>query len=276
MNIKFAVHPNDFQQYGTDRLREEFHAPSGFESGKISLTYTHYDRFVFGYIQPTTESLSLPSYPELQSDFFHQRRESGILNVGGTAEVTVDGTAYSLENGNILYIGRGAESVSFQSADEASPALLYLNSAPAHAAHPTTLGLKAEANRVELGTPETANERVLFQFIHENGIKSCQLVMGYTEMISGSVWNTFPPHTHDRRMEVYMYFDLPEDHLVMHFMGPGNNTRNLVMRNHEAAISPPWSIHAGAGTIAYKFAWGMAGENQAFTDMDGIPLTDIY
>lgn len=275
MKILHSTHPNDVKEFSTAKLRERFHQPSSFNADEINLVYTHYDRFIFGYITPKSKKLELPTYEQLKSDFFHERRESGILNIGGTGTITVDGEAFELDKEEILYIGKGKKSVTLESKDASNPALFYINSAPAHHEYPTTKGTKSDANRVELGEKESCNERVIYQYIHENGIQSCQLVMGYTQLNTGSIWNTFPPHTHDRRMEVYLYFDIPEEHIVMHFMGEGSETRHIVMKNHDAVVSPPWSIHAGAGTMAYKFIWGMAGENKSFTDMDGIKLTEL-
>ena len=217
----------------------------------------------------------LPTYDELKSAYFLERRELGIINIGGKGKITVDGEAFELNNLDVLYAGQGKKELIFESADPDNPAKFYLNSSPAHKAYPTVKATKHDANMVELGSPESCNERVIFQFIHEAGIQSCQLVMGYTELKTGSIWNTFPPHTHDRRMEVYFYFDLPEGQAVMHFMGQPQETRHIAIKNEEAVVSPPWSIHAGAGTASYKFVWGMAGENKAFTDMDGVALTEI-
>ena len=275
MEIKYAIHPEDAKSYDTSRLRKEFHSDSLMIEDSIKLVYTHYDRFIYGGICPKQKRLALPTYDELKSDYFLERRELGVINVGGTGKVTVDGEAYTLENLNVLYVGKGKKEHVFESADPGNPAKFYLNSCPAHKEYPTVKATRKEANRVDLGTPESCNERVIFQFIHEAGIQSCQLVMGYTELKEGSIWNTFPPHTHGRRMEVYFYFDLPENQVVMHFMGHPQETRHLAIKNEEAAVSPPWSIHAGAGTASYKFVWGMAGENKAFTDMDGVPLNEI-
>jgi 4-deoxy-L-threo-5-hexosulose-uronate ketol-isomerase len=275
MEIRYAAHPQDVKSYDTSQLRAEFHGGQVMVSSKINLIYTHYDRFIFGGIYPVWEPLSLPNYDALKADYFLERRELGIINVGWKGTVTVDGEAFELENLDVLYVGRGKKELTFESADPHNPAKFYLNSSPAHQGFPTVKATKEDANIVDLGTQVAANKRTIYQFIHEDGIQSCQLVMGYTELKAGNVWNTFPPHTHDRRMEVYFYFDLPQDQVVMHFMGQPQETRHIAVKNEEAVISPPWSIHSGAGTSNYKFIWGMAGENKSFSDMDGIPLQDV-
>lgn len=275
MKIRHAVHPDDFRKYDTKKIRKEFHSSGLMKKNKIRLTYTHYDRFIFGGAYPVDETLLLTTYDELKSDFFLERREIGIINIGGTGEITVDGETYNLSNLEALYIGKGKQKISFSSIDSNNPAKFYINSTPAHHAYPTVKAGKKDANVVNLGSQDTANERVIYQYIHEDGIQSCQLVMGYTELKRGNIWNTFPPHTHERRMEVYFYFDLPDDNIVVHFLGQPQETRHLTIKNEEAAISPPWSIHSGAGTSHYKFIWGMGGENKAFTDMDGVSLGDV-
>lgn len=275
MNTRYGVHPNHFKTFTTDQTREEFLVQDVMQAGKIELVYSHYDRFVFGGVVPTTAAIELPNDDDLRADYFLERRELGILNLGGAGSVKVDGTTYELGHFDCLYVGRGSQAVSFLSNDAGSPAHFYLNSAPAHKEYPTTKATQSEANVVKLGDEAHANKRVLYQYIHEGGIQSCQLVMGFTELLTGNIWNTFPPHTHERRMEVYLYFDVPEEQLVMHFMGEPTETRHIAVRNFEAVISPPWSIHSGAGTSAYRFVWGMAGENQAFTDMDAAPIDTV-
>lgn len=275
MQTRYGVHFNHFKTFTTDQTREEFLATGLMRAGKINLVYSHYDRFVFGGAVPSAGSLELPNEEDLKADYFLERRELGVLNLGGAGTVSVDGTDYALDRFDCLYVGRGSRSVTFTSTSGDQPAHFYLNSAPAHKQYPTTKATQSDANRVELGDEGHANKRVLFQYIHEDGIPSCQLVMGFTELLPGNVWNTFPPHTHERRMEVYLYFDVPEEELVMHFMGQPTETRHLAVRNFEAVISPPWSIHSGAGTSAYRFVWGMAGENQAFSDMDAAPLATV-
>ncbi|PPK88562.1 4-deoxy-L-threo-5-hexulose uronate isomerase [Neolewinella xylanilytica] len=275
MQSRYGVRPDHFTRMNTQELRDEFLASGLMQEGQVNLVHSHYDRFIFGGAVPTSGSLQLENDADLRADFFLQRRELGVLNLGGKGTITVDGTAYEMNRFDCLYVGRGSKSVTFASADGGSPARFYLNSAPAHKEYPTTRNTQDQANRVDLGDDEHANKRVLYQYIHENGIPSCQLVMGFTELLSGNIWNTFPPHTHERRMEVYLYFDVPGDELVMHFMGKPDETRHLAVRNFEAVISPPWSIHSGAGTANYRFVWGMAGENQAFSDMDAATLGDI-
>lgn len=275
MESRYAAHPTDFEQYNTQRIRQEFLADSIVQAGAQQWVYTHYDRFVFGAVVPLDSEIKLNNYDQLKSNFFLERREMGVLNLGGAGSVIVDGTRHELPTYACLYISRGTQSVVFASADANQPALFYCNSCPAHAEHPTVSVGQDKANRVDLGSQEAANKRVLYQYIHENGIQSCQLVMGFTEMLSGNVWNTFPPHIHARRMEVYFYFDFPEDQVVLHLMGQPESTRHVFIRNQQAVISPDWSIHSGAGTQAYKFVWGMGGENQSFSDMDAVRLQDI-
>jgi 4-deoxy-L-threo-5-hexosulose-uronate ketol-isomerase len=275
MHNRYGVHPDHFPALNTQQIRDEFLATGLMREGEIKLVHSHYDRFIFGGAVPVAEELALENYPDLKADYFLERRELGILNLGEGGTVTVDGTAYHLGRFDCLYVSRGSRQVSFRSDGTSAPARFYLNSAPAHREYPTTKYTQQQANRVELGDEDHINKRVLYQYIHEDGIKSCQLVMGFTELLPGNAWNTFPPHTHERRMEVYLYFDLPGDELVMHFMGKPDETRHIAVRNFEAVISPPWSIHSGAGTSAYRFVWGMAGENQAFSDMDAFPLDTI-
>ncbi|MDO6809757.1 5-dehydro-4-deoxy-D-glucuronate isomerase [Zobellia galactanivorans] len=275
MEVKYAVHPDDAKLYDTQRIRKEFHSSDLMDEDAIKMIYTHYDRFIYGTAFPKSKGLSLPTYDELKADYFLERRELGIINVGGKGTVTVDGEVFELGNLEALYVGKGSKEVTFASADGSDAAKFYLNSAPAHKEYPTKKATQSDANIVELGAVETSNERTLYQYIHEDGIQSCQLVMGYTELKKGSVWNTFPPHTHERRMEVYFYFDIPGDNIVMHYMGQPQETRHIAMKNYEAVVSPPWSIHSGSGTSNYRFIWGMAGENKAFTDMDGEPLQGV-
>ena len=275
MTTRYGVHPTHFKTLDTAAIRDEFLATALMVDGHINLTYSHYDRFVFGGAVPTGAPLELPNDDDLKADYFLERRELGVLNLGGAGSVTVDGKQYPLGRFDCLYVSRGSRAVSFSSDSAGAPAKFYLNSAPAHREYPTTKCEQSAANRVELGDQPSANRRTLYQYIHEDGVQSCQLVMGFTELHEGNIWNTFPPHTHERRMEVYLYFDLPEEALVMHFMGDPAETRHIAVRNMEAVISPPWSIHSGAGTAAYRFVWGMAGENQAFSDMDGAALGAI-
>lgn len=274
--MRFGVHPEDFKRYDTDMIREQFLIPEVMKSGEVTCVYSMHDRMITMGISPGTDKIALPVLDELtKADFFLERRELGIINIGGPGEVEADGETFKLNNKECLYIGRGTRSVTFTSEGTEEPAEFFINSCPAHANYPTTKATVEQANRVELGAGENANKRTIFQYIHETGIQSCQLVMGYTTLSEGSIWNTFPPHTHYRRMEVYCYFDLPEDQIVMHFMGDPEQTRHIVMKNKQAVISPEWSIHAGAGTASYSFIWAMAGENKSFTDMDGRTLAEV-
>jgi 4-deoxy-L-threo-5-hexosulose-uronate ketol-isomerase len=274
MDVRYTIGKNEYQRMTTDELREAFLVEL-FESGKINLLYCEVERGIIGAAVPTQGSLKLEAGKELAADYFCQRREVGVLNIGGDGTVIVDGTEYVMEKLDGLYIGRGSQQISFTSADASNPARFYLLSYPAHSEFPTTLAKRAEANALELGTVEDANKRTIYQYIHENGIKSCQLVMGFTALEPGSVWNTMPCHTHERRTEVYMYFGLDESSKVFHFMGPGDETRHIAVSNEQAVISPMWSIHSGCGTRAYTFCWGMGGENQRFDDMDGILIRDM-
>jgi 4-deoxy-L-threo-5-hexosulose-uronate ketol-isomerase len=275
MQHRPAVSSNEYKRFTTSELRESFAIDGLFAPGQIQLTYWETDRTVIGSIVPLEEPLQLKAAKELASEFFCERREVGVLNIGSAGTVSVDGTGYEIGTHECLYIGRGSREVEFSSAAAQSPAKFYLLSYPAHASHPTTLATKADANQLHLGSQETANERTIFQYIHEKGIQSCQLVMGFTALEAGSVWNTMPPHTHARRSEVYLYFNLPPEAAVVHLMGPGDETRHLMMHSEEVALSPSWSIHSGCGTQAYTFCWGMGGENQRFDDMDGIPAHEL-
>ena len=274
--VRFGTHPRDARRYTTEELRENYLLENVLTPGEITAVYSMHDRMMTLGVVPTKKAIKLPSFEEVtKASFFLERRELGIINIGGEGVVTVDGERFSLGTKECLYIGRGSKEITFESTHVSVPAEFYLNSCPAHKEYPTAKAVLLDANQVSLGSKDNCNERVIFQYIHENGIPSCQLVMGFTELKPGSIWNTFPPHTHWRRMEVYFYFDLPDDQMVMHFMGEPQETRHLAMHNKQAVISPEWSIHAGAGTSAYSFIWAMAGENQAFTDMDGQELSDL-
>ena len=272
MTQRFAIGPRETATLTTSGLREHFLIDSLFVPGEITLTYTHYDRMIVGGAQPAEAPLALPCPESLKAEYFLERRELGALNVGGTGTVTVDGTVYELGNQDCLYVGLGSKEVTFASADAAQPAKFYLLSAPAHHAHPTTRRTQAEATPVEMGDAETANRRTIYKYIYAEGIQSCQLVMGLTQLRPGNVWNTMPSHTHDRRMEAYLYFNLPASQRVLHMLGEPTETRPLWVSNEQAVLSPPWSIHTGCGTSAYAFIWGMAGENREYTDMDAVPL----
>ena len=272
---RYAVSPRETAAMNTDQLRENFLIENLFIAGEINLVYTHYDRMIVGSASPLGEALSLPCPEALKANSFLERRELGILNIGAAGQVTVDGTVYEVGEQDCLYVGKGAKDVQFASKDAASPAKYYLLSAPAHHTHPTTLRTQAEATPVELGSSETANERTIYKYIYLEGIQSCQLVMGLTRLKPGSVWNTMPSHVHDRRMEAYLYFGLPEGQRVLHMMGQPQETRPLWVSSEQAIISPPWSIHTGCGTSAYTFIWGMAGENLEYTDMDPVALNEL-
>lgn len=256
-------------------LRANFVVDSLFTPGEIRLCYVDADRAVIGAATPTDTPLTLPADPDLRSDYFAERRELGVLNIGNTGNVIVDGMPYSLKPLDCLYIGRGSREVLFESADGSAPAKFYLLSYPAHATYPTTQAKKSDAEAVALGTDAACNKRTLYKYIHPAGIASCQLVMGFTELAEGSAWNTMPPHTHMRRSEVYLYFDLAPEARVFHLMGHPQETRHIVVASEEVVVSPPWSIHAGMGTSRYTFCWGMGGENQDFTDMDALAVGDL-
>ncbi len=271
---RYASHPDAIKRYTTDELRNEFLVDDLMKEGQINMTYSHYDRYIVGSAVPITP-LKLKTIDPLKSDFFLDRRELGIINVGGEGSVVVDGETFSINFKEALYIGMGCKEVTFKSKDKNTPALFYMNSAPAHQKFPTQKVNKERANQLEIGSLETANHRVVNQMIVGKVIPSCQLQMGITELKVGSTWNTMPAHVHDRRMEAYFYFDVPKDHAVCHFMGQPNETRNIWMHNHQAVISPPWSIHSGSGTSNYSFVWGMAGENLDYNDMDVAKITDL-
>lgn len=274
MKTYFSPNPEHYKQLDTAALRSAFLIESLFQPGKLDLVYTDADRAIVGSAVPTASPINLVADAELRAAFFCERRELGVLNIGGGGSVTVDGSRYDLGKLDCLYVGRGSKEISFASSDASQPAAFYLLSYPAHATYPTVPARQADATAVDLGTVADANRRTIFKYIHPGGIKSCQLVMGFTRLQEGAVWNTMPPHTHTRRSEIYVYFDLG-DRRVMHFMGKPQETRHLVVADRQVAISPSWSIHAGCGTGAYTFCWGMGGENQAFDDMDPAPLVTL-
>jgi 4-deoxy-L-threo-5-hexosulose-uronate ketol-isomerase len=275
MEIRYASHPDDARHYDTQRLRDLFLLERVAEPDQFRFTYSYYDRFIVGGVSPVENRLALPTYDPLKADFFLERRELGVINVGGPGTVTADGQAFDLAKLDALYVGQGTGEVVFASVDAANPAVFFLGSTPAHQPHPTRKLPKEEATPVDLGTLETANQRTIYKYIHAEGLKSCQLVMGLTVLKPGSVWNTMPAHVHDRRMEAYFYFDVPAAQRVFHFMGQPHETRHLLVANHQAVLSPPWSIHSGAGTSNYSFIWAMAGENYTFTDMDFVAMEDL-
>lgn len=274
MDIRNAANPKDVKHYDTDRLRDEFLIDALFVPGEVKMIYSHVDRIIVGGVSPTAPT-KLEAGAEIRANYFLERRELGIINIGPKGIVKVDGEEYVLETRDGLYVGMGAQDIVFESADSSNPAKFYLNSAPAHASYPTAKIEIEKAQPQHLGAMEQCNVRTIYKYIHPEGVKSCQLVMGMTILEPGSVWNTMPSHTHDRRMEVYLYFNMPEDALVFHYMGEPTETRHIVMRNEQAVISPSWSIHSGVGTQNYTFIWGMVGENQVFSDMDPVAMKDL-
>ncbi|MET0597894.1 MAG: 5-dehydro-4-deoxy-D-glucuronate isomerase [Mesorhizobium sp.] len=275
LSSRYAIDPMAAAAMATDELRRHFLLEDLFEPGHVSLTYTHYDRMVVGGAVPLSTPLALPAIRPLGTSSFLERRELVAVNVGGAGSVSVGGARHALGPRAMLYAGMGAGELEFASDDVAAPARFYLLSAPAHHALPTrTLGI-AEAKRLDLGSRDTSNERSIFQFVHAEGLQTCQLVVGMTELAPGSVWNTMPCHLHDRRMEVYLYFALPDGARAFHMMGEPDETRHLVVRNEEAVLSPPWSIHCGAGTASYAFVWAMAGDNVDYTDVDPVPMEQL-
>ncbi|WP_026933052.1 5-dehydro-4-deoxy-D-glucuronate isomerase [Christiangramia echinicola] len=271
--FRYAHHPNDVKKYTTKDLREHFLIPELFVKDQISLTYTMYDRYIAGGAFPVSKPLKLEAIDELKAENFLDRRELGIINVGGNGKVTVDGKVYELGHREALYVGRGNKEVIFEATDEQP--YFYINSAPAHKSYPTKKVTKKEAEVVELGDSKYSNKRVINKLLVNSVIETCQLQMGMTELQEGNIWNTMPPHTHERRMEVYFYFDLEEGQTVSHFMGQPDETRHIFLQNHQAVISPEWSIHAGAGTSNYTFIWGMAGENLDYGDMDKVSVDEL-
>lgn len=275
MQIRFQNSPGETARMNTTELRENFLVQQLMQPGTIQLLYSHYDRMIIGGVMPVAIPVQLQTDDELKAEFFLQRREMGVINVGGKGTVTADGTAYDLEKLECVYLGKGTRQVQFSSSQADAPALFYILSAPAHQVFPNRKMAKDEVAPVELGDISTSNRRTIYKYIHNDGIQSCQLVMGLTRLDEGSVWNSIPPHTHTRRMEAYFYFDLEETQRVFHFMGQPQQTRHLVVANHEAVIAAPWSMHFGVGTSSYGFIWGMAGENKEFTDMDQIAVSAI-
>lgn len=275
MKVLHSVHPDDFKAYQTTLIRERFLIGKQVQADQINCTYTHYDRMIVGFANPVNKQLSLPTYPNLKAQYFLERREIGIINIGGDGIINADGQLFEIKRLDCLYIGKGTLSVTFSSKSARNPAVFYMLSAPAHTMYPTALLTNANALKTSLGSSIMANKRTINKYVHKDGIKSCQLVMGLTILSDGSVWNTMPPHTHDRRMEVYFYFDLPEGQKIFHYMGEGNETRHITVDNYDAVVSPSWSVHSGSGTASYSFIWGMAGENLDYTDLDSIAITNI-
>jgi 4-deoxy-L-threo-5-hexosulose-uronate ketol-isomerase len=279
LDIRYSANQKDVKRWTTSELRDEFLITGLYKSDEVRAVYSHVDRMVTLGIMPVNESVSIDKGVDIWKNFgtafFLERREAGFFNLGGAGVITVDGTRYPLGFKDCLYITRGAKDVMFASADKSAPARFYGVSAPAHCSYETKLLTLADAAKKPLGAAETANKRVINQFIHPDVLKTCQLSMGLTILEPGSVWNTMPAHTHERRMEVYTYFDIPEGNVVFHMMGEGGETRHIVVQNFDAVISPSWSIHSGCGTASYSFIWAMGGENQAFDDMDVIAATDL-
>lgn len=279
MEIREPANSKDAKHYTTERLREEFYIPQLFKLDEMKQVYSHIDRIITIGVCPSKTIISLDKnidvFKTLGTDFYLQRRELGIINIGGDGFVTVDGEKYTLKSKDGLYIGLGKKEVLFESASTDNPAKFYCLSAPAHKEYPNVHIDINKAKKVPMGENSKSNKRIINQYIHPDVMETCQLSMGLTEMEEGNVWNTMPCHTHERRMEVYMYFNLPEDGVVFHYMGQPTETRHIVMRNEEAVISPSWSIHSGCGTSAYSFIWGMVGENKTFNDMDHVDMKDI-
>lgn len=270
-----AISAKETAQLNSSALREQFLLNALFIPQELNLVYTHYDRVIIGGALPIKAAISLPNPDLLKAQYFLERREMGIINVGGEGVIVADGVHYSLQYLDALYLGKGTQEVSFISSQPNNPAVFYLLSSPAHHAYPIQKMCKSEAQPTTIGSQATSNLRTIYKYIHLEGIASCQLVMGLTILHEGNVWNTMPCHTHDRRMEVYFYFNIPENQKVFHFMGQPQETRHLVISNLQAVVSPPWSIHSGCGTSNYGFIWGMAGENLEYSDMDLINLNDL-
>ncbi len=275
MEKRYLADQIRYQRMNTDELRKSYLLENIFNAGSLDLVYSDLDRAIIGSAVPTNSELRLTGSKEISADYFAQRREIGVLNIGNTGTITVDGKKFTMEKLDGLYIGRGVKEIAFNSDNKDNPAYFYILSYPAHTEYPTVQAKTKDAEAVNLGSKAESNERTIYKYIHPAGIKSCQLVMGFTVLAEGSVWNTMPAHTHDRRTEVYMYFDLDEDSALFHLMGMPAETRHIVMRNRQAVLSPSWSIHSAAGTKNYTFIWGMGGENQDFGDMDHINIDDL-
>jgi 4-deoxy-L-threo-5-hexosulose-uronate ketol-isomerase len=275
MEIRNAVHPDHAVLFDTAELREHFLIQDLFKADSVKLVYSYFDRLIVGGVCPVNPLQLDVDEKIIGGPYLLERRELGVINVGAAGAVTVDGETYDMLPKDGLYIGMGAEKLEFSSVDKNNPAKFYLNCAPAHANYPTSKVTFNEAEPIEMGEMAQSNKRTIRKYIHPDGVKSCQLVMGMTTLETGSIWNTMPVHTHQRRMEAYFYFGLEDEQIVFHFMGEPSETRHIVVRNDEAVLSPSWSIHSGAGTGSYTFIWGMVGENQTFTDMDGVPMSEL-
>ncbi|WP_307471582.1 5-dehydro-4-deoxy-D-glucuronate isomerase [Cytobacillus purgationiresistens] len=275
MDKRYSVHPTQVKQFDTEELRQNFLLENLFIPDKVSLCYSLDDRIIIGGITPVETEVKLKGSDVIKADYFLERRELGVFNIGGPGKITVDGDEYEMDNRDCLYIGLGSKQISFASNSATEHAKYYLASAPAHRGYPIQHVAFKDVPGDEMGEQEKANKRKIRRMIHQNGIQSCQLCMGMTELESGSVWNSMPPHVHDRRVEVYLYFDLPKDEILFHMMGEPQETRHLIMQNEQAVLSPPWSIHCGAATSSYTFIWAMAGENYTYEDMDKFPIIEM-
>jgi 4-deoxy-L-threo-5-hexosulose-uronate ketol-isomerase len=275
LDVRYANHPEDSKHYTTEELRKHYLIEKVFIEDEVNLVYSHVDRVIAGGITPVKKALKLEGCKELGSEYFLERRELGVINIGGDGKVVIDEVEYEVKSREGLYVGMGSKELVFTSADEKNPAKFYINSSPAHKTYPTVMINLEKANKVHLGDLANSNKRTIYQYVHPAVCQSCQLVMGMTMLEPNNMWNTMPCHTHERRMEVYLYFDMTDDNKVFHLMGEPNETRHIVMGNEQAVISPSWSIHSGVGTKNYTFIWGMAGENQTFTDMDHVAMDDL-
>ena len=275
MEIRQPIHSDHAKQLDTAGLREQFLIEDMFQAGQINLTYSHIDRIIVGGVVPTTAPVAFEGGKEIGVDFFLQRRELGVINIGAAGLVIVDGVTYEIGSREAIYVGQGAQDIQFISIDAEQPARFYLNCAPAHMAYPTRKITRDDVAVESLGSQENCNVRTIYKYLHPAVLPTCQLLMGMTELAPGSLWNTMPCHTHERRMEVYLYFDMKDDNIAFHYMGQPQETRPIVVRNEQAVISPSWSIHSGVGTASYTFIWGMVGENQVFHDMDHVAMSDL-
>jgi 4-deoxy-L-threo-5-hexosulose-uronate ketol-isomerase len=275
MKQRYHNSQKEVKGMNTSELREQFLVDKLMVKGEIKFTYSHYDRVIVGGAVPLVGKLSLENFPMLRAEYFLERREMGVINVGGNGKIEVDGKTYDVNKKDCLYIGKGSKNIIFSSDKAGEPALFYILSTPAHKEYDTKLMKESDATPVTMGAAETSNYRTIYKYIFADGLQSCQLVMGLTILNTGSVWNTMPAHVHDRRMEAYFYFDLADDQTIFHFMGEPQETRHITIHNNEAVISPPWSIHSGCGTSNYSFIWGMGGENQDYGDMDLVKITDL-
>ena len=275
LDIRYPSHQDDAKHYTTETLRKHYLVEQIFVADEGVFTYSHFDRIVAGGVMPVNTAVALTGSKEMASEYFLERREMGVINIGGDGRITVDGTAFDIKAKDGLYVGMGAKSIVMESCDPQNPAKFYINTCPAHKTYPTVKVDIEKANKRPLGTAENCNKRTIYQYFHPDVMESCQLCMGMTALEPGSNWNSMPCHTHERRMEVYFYFDLSDSDVIFHMMGEPSETRHIVLHNEQAVISPSWSIHTGVGTSNYTFIWGMCGENQTFDDMDGIPMMGL-